>query len=715
MSRRRSCAAVVAAWLLIGGGAADAYEVRTHGEITRWAFEQSERLQRYLQAGGIKATDTFDPGTATPLGQLRGFRNTGTPRDWMIEGAIREDDFKDRPGLEVFGCERALNPPSEIDRPTHHFFDVQRGGAGLTVPPVVSGLSAPDWALGRQGRGPEPTGNAYSLPDARAYQWRALTEPTRAARDRNTALLFRALGHVVHVLQDMAQPQHTRNDAHPTCESALVRALVGESSWFEDYTETRTLGGIFRARGEPSPSLRLDGYASPRLTSPQDFFTGSRGLADFSSRNFLSAGTNFGSVEAEGRPCRGLAEPPCNPSQYGERQQPFSIRSVTGTTVAGTVTLLLHSMQDPVTGATIPDVPVSTRSVWDQHLEARAFPPRFTLNTINYDAAADILLPRAVGYSAGLLDYFFRGQLGVSLRVYRQDDRLHAELTVVNETPGERMTGAFSLHYDRPDGTRVGLPLGTLELGPAGTPTATSEVLAISPLPTDVPASAWTLVFQGTLGAEAGAVAATRVGGTYSGLLFFQSVQGNGIDFVSAPPLDLVAGDPGFLAAVDGIDQWASFWPDIATVTTRFGYLTLAYRDPTLAGETMELTPLYGICGAEERISYVLWYDGYQGYRQVLYQDVPIGVEVVEFEPPQRLEDLFTYRYPSPPPVRRVVAVFAGVGQGVVPIPLGGGFIGMRLASAVPDPGFPEPRDLEGLPYGSRSAACVGTGSLTVP
>src|SRR4029078_9331803 len=29
----------------------------------------------------------------------------------------------------------------------------------------------------------------------------------------------------------------------------------------------------------------------------------------------------------------------------------------------------------------------------------------------NYDAAAAILIPRAVGYSAGMINYFFRGQL----------------------------------------------------------------------------------------------------------------------------------------------------------------------------------------------------------------------------------------------------------------------------------------------------------------
>jgi hypothetical protein len=111
----------------------------------------------------------------------------------------------------------------------------------------------------------------------------------------------------------------------------------------------------------------------------------------------------------------------------------------------------------------------------------------------------------------------------------------------------------------------------------------------------------------------------------------------------------------------------------------------------------------------------VLWYYGYQGYQRVLYQNVPATVEVVELEPPPSLEGLFTYRYVNPPPVRRVLGAFAGVGQGVLPIPLGSGFIGIRLAEAVPDPGFPELQDLEGLPYGARSAACVGAGWLRVP
>ncbi|WP_124329469.1 hypothetical protein [Desulfonema ishimotonii] len=73
--------------------------------------------------------------------------------------------------------------------------------------------------------------------------------------------------------------------------------------------------------------------------------------------------------------------------------------------------------------------------------------PKFTVNDsqVNEDYAAR-LIPRAVGYSAGLLDYFFRGKLDITVN---NDATLidpfrkcidHLELTVTNSTPDEDIT-----------------------------------------------------------------------------------------------------------------------------------------------------------------------------------------------------------------------------------------------------------------------------------
>ncbi|MGH7207864.1 MAG: hypothetical protein ACREIL_00620 [Nitrospiraceae bacterium] len=435
----------------------------------------------------------------------------------MAAGAIREDDYKRNLLRELAGCSSAQNPSSQVDRPLHHFFDVQRVGSGLTVLGVEIGLPATDWALGRQGRGSANTQNQFSLPDARVYQLRSLTAPTRDERDVNTALLFRTLGQVTHVLQDMSQPEHTRNDPHAGC----VEFLLGKRSWYEDYIDTRARGIAFKSRGDVSPPLVLGGYSPPSFTSYQDFWATSdrKGLADFSSRNFFSAGTNLDN-------CSDLPQPPCLQGAYAQRDTPFSIRTVSGGTVSGNVRLFLRNIQDPVTGAVIPEVPVSSRSVWDQHLEQRQQEPVFSLNTLVYDAIGDLLLPRAVGYSAGFLDHFFRGKLDVDV-VEDLVDPSRLNLVGTNGSPEALVDGSLTVYADDPNGVRNLV-----------TSVGVSQVESNAALPTltfqaSEDAERFVAVYQGTLGQEAkddsrnlpGAVIGKVLGGVRVEEVFNDGVQ----------------------------------------------------------------------------------------------------------------------------------------------------------------------------------------------
>ena len=83
----------------------------------------------------------------------------------------------------------------------------------------------------------------------------------------------------------------------------------------------------------------------------------------------------------------------------------------------------------------IPSVPLSSKSIWDERLLVALASERFTLNRFNYDAIADILLPRAVGYAAGFLDTFFRGSVGGSFE--------QQNLTISGST--EAMDGTFQI------------------------------------------------------------------------------------------------------------------------------------------------------------------------------------------------------------------------------------------------------------------------------
>ena len=493
MSKSRCVAtSLLAVWLASQSAPITAYELRTHWEITQHAFDVSQGVATYLSDVGIDTSDIFDPGSATSPAQLDLFENKGRPRDWMIEGTIREDDYSHHPVLEGVGCQAPQNPDSPIDRMLNHFLDVQRGGQGLTVGGVTLGNPAPDWGL----RKFLLNRNDFTILDARNYQLRSLVEAKPTDRDKNAALLFRALGQVIHLVQDMAQPQHTRSDPHSGCLSFIA----GHKSWFEDYMERRAQGGLFRSRGEPSPTLILGGYPPPRFTAYRDFWTNGqqRGLADFSSRNFFSAGTNlslFGN-------CGGLPEPPCSISAYRQVDQDFSYQTVLQSTVAGRVTLFLSTILDVVSQTTIPNVPVTSRSVWDEHLETRGFFSRFSLNTLNYDAIGDLLVPRAVGYSAGLLDYFFRGRLEVDLAQPDPNDPGVVQLTGTNASPEPLGDGTLTLYADDPAGSRspaapvLGDSTAVRNIGPG-------EGLASARFQAPPDAERFVAVYQGTLGQEA--------------------------------------------------------------------------------------------------------------------------------------------------------------------------------------------------------------------
>jgi hypothetical protein len=239
--------------------------------------------------------------------------------------------------------------------------------------------------------------------------------------------------------------------------------------------------------------LRLDGYDPPKLVSFEAYWMGAKGLADFSSLNFFSAGTNL--TLLGGGLCGGLIDPPCSSLAYEsplERREVFSTRGPR----AGLVQVFYRRMMDPVTGEPL-RAAVTSRSFWDQHLEERGHLPVFSLNTINYDSKADILIPRAVAYSAGLLNRFFRASVAASM----DDDQ---RFIFHNLSPDEALSGTFFVLHENPDGVREPLAFFVLSLPPEGQ----SDVLPVRKLPRNPPEGTrcW-VVFRGTLGEEPNVVA----------------------------------------------------------------------------------------------------------------------------------------------------------------------------------------------------------------
>ena len=371
---------------------------------------------------------------------------------WLMLGSIREDDVPlDSGALENTPQDEPLGP---FVRVFNHFYDPFFDRA-LFALGVTRGSPAPDWAVSGVNENNSHT-NQFAIVDAREAMWRALTlkeyrspapgplsdllfTPTQTIANRESlrtvywATTFRALGDAAHLLQDMSQPQHTRNDPHAGRGCIGPICFAGHASYFENYTDARATGaGSFRLRerffASSTPSdidqqvasnpLSYGGYPIVRFAQYRDFFsTGTHsdsfvgtGLANYSNQGFYSAGTNI--LATSGYP---------RPHPTGDLLQRVvipegSVTNAKGDLVLkGALTLLVGSVADAAhpelsdAGA----VKLSSLGAFDQYLNSSG--GQYTLNHYNYDDQARLLVPRAVAYSAGLIDYFFRGKMEISL------------------------------------------------------------------------------------------------------------------------------------------------------------------------------------------------------------------------------------------------------------------------------------------------------------
>lgn len=237
-------------------GLLNAYELATHGKLTYEAYQRSNLSadvdllnkfgleesanpfgEKYLDRGGnvvIKRDAPNEKFTADYISRTLDLGNdTFTIASWLMRGAIREDDHNELnvgvchiepPNLNIGDDDPHPSPP---DRPIHHFYDP------INDEGLFAGVSKknPDWAIGAADAfAPalvEDTvrRNHFTVYDAMESMYRALTG--RSSADGSTdigpdnaippmtdeeirkaywATTFRALGDIVHLIEDVAQP-----------------------------------------------------------------------------------------------------------------------------------------------------------------------------------------------------------------------------------------------------------------------------------------------------------------------------------------------------------------------------------------------------------------------------------------------------------------------------------------------------------------------------
>ncbi|BAV33338.1 hypothetical protein SCL_1023 [Sulfuricaulis limicola] len=489
-----------------------AYERNTHREISTAAIENST-LQTdpdILKNLGLKGSDRF-----------RNSKNKERPIFGLIEdGADFEDGLTD-------DCE---------SRPRHHFYDPAHD-QGLRWG-IVRGEKSPDWALEDKG---DINEQEFSYKNARGYFYQALTSTKENDRKANFGLTFQSLGHVIHHIQDMAQPQHVRNDIHikagENCWYKSIAKLIENPSLYEHYTDDN--------RGNlPFIDPDYNQGKSVVFTAPRKFWTDDgKGLAEFTNRNFVSVGTNYQLFNNLPVANAIYPRPVPLPGQSIHIRDLLAEEGRT-TDLDGYVDFIANTVADPVVGDK-PNSRSASVSIFDQDLKTYnqtityntdPLDPIFnvqvttdrllTLNRFNFKKAHDFLIPRAVAYSAGLVDYFFRGKLeaedvtftdtGISLRVKNAIDPQKTPAwanEVLYSTSSNGSAGSLVVAFDYQDSA------GKTQYGVSNTVSVrATDTLAPGQVSTDVydftlsvPPDAknvnYRLIFRGKLGQEEDAVA----------------------------------------------------------------------------------------------------------------------------------------------------------------------------------------------------------------
>ncbi|HEX6795139.1 MAG TPA: hypothetical protein VF304_14920 [Casimicrobiaceae bacterium] len=450
---------------------AQAYEQATHAAITDAAFsisilgDGSRSLVRSLgldtfaplgegtyyfefisNVQGITAYDRkAQPFEIGIVEKVASSAKSDVLRTWLLYGAIREDDNPNEDPATPQDVETGVR------RPLHHFFDPY-----FNRPLSVDKLDviepdprkSVDWALGvrdsfvNPNLEESPRRNRFTIFDAHEAMFRALTLKSytngmladaapgasavvkQALRQKYWTTAFRALGNVLHLNQDMAQPQHTRNEVHSGIKCFQAACPTGHTSVYEKYMNARVLkvgtfnsGAPFKVPVDITPAALplATSYATPSFSRYQDYWStapkdpdvGGKGLADYSNRGFFTAAKNLGESEYPW---------PSNDVRD------YQIRTIVptrwdGSAVADATPVQAYygDVRDKLLDIKTVDVPLTTYGLWDQFLLKKSAKPKYSLNRLNYDAMADLLLPRAVAYSAGLINFFFRGVIDIGL------------------------------------------------------------------------------------------------------------------------------------------------------------------------------------------------------------------------------------------------------------------------------------------------------------
>lgn len=353
--------------------------------------------------GGSFSLDNYLINNLGVSGGVNEFINNKKVFDWFKLGGR----YEDKPPLTI-PYTRSLN----------HFHNPLEtwDNAGLET-----FQSSVIWA---QDQGPFGSlfGGNYSWKATREYFYTALTgkdlngeiiASTQSERDDFFGKTFRGVGQIMHLVEDASVPAHTRDDAHVIgyhYEKAVNKFRVTSHPAFTDAIANPVTFDPSILTQTPNPLAPIpiakifdtDQYISappnPAVTAGTVI-----GLSEYTNANFVSEGlleANFQDFPYPQIEDTTITERPYT-GALGTYIRQYYFKNCCGETNSGQGYLLSA---------------VDYFDYWRQlfPLLSIGLPTIAVLDDNVYEDYASLLLPRAIGYSAGLLNYFFRGTLEIT-------------------------------------------------------------------------------------------------------------------------------------------------------------------------------------------------------------------------------------------------------------------------------------------------------------
>jgi hypothetical protein len=517
----------------------------THPELTNYAVANVvDRLNNYF-----KSNLNLPKGVDTILSD--GPENEKPVRRWLMHGARTEDSPMCRASNHFH------NPRNDLSWSdsgmTDQLWFVTKWCSQSDYPPETI-TSAVDWATRYLGPAPDAekrTEAANQLDwdgsremfhiflTGRNYRGNVVAE-TQRFREAYFSFSLGALGQELHLLQDMAVPSHVRNDfrSHLQHVGITLSTLIHPTQWFSERFElyVKEHGEMFGggSGGDLENKTITNFWDTNNYTGENpEITTQSRqiGLSEYTNANFASEDTIFAErFLYDDNPTNNKYYHPY-PRQASTNLQHYLDGVLQPEIIIGEDDVPDINFYIAKTGEGekiahfVKPTYFSKPLIISEGNSLNVFYRSFMLDEACFQEYASLLVPKAIGYSGALLEYFFRGKIDVDKFIGSRDSAGNitgVTLRVKNASTlgdnAEPMSGgsiALVYHYLDPDRNQDVSELveDIYSVNGANAPintdyVSTEDVFFTTPIPQAAKGLTFTLVYKGTLGNEKDSIAA---------------------------------------------------------------------------------------------------------------------------------------------------------------------------------------------------------------